>query len=80
LANSCETRTASSIEAATWRLAAGLAARGCGGDALRVRSLVMGRRADDRIEGGRQCADDFVRFLSPDAPVTRIQSPSPWIA
>ena len=41
----------------------GIGARGRGGDALRVRSLVMGRGADDRIKRRRQRADDFVRLL-----------------
>ena len=53
----------------------GIGARGRGGDAFRIRPLVMGRRADDRIERWRERADDFVRLLvARDAPVTRIQS------
>ncbi len=62
-ANSLRERTASSIEAATWMFAAGLARAAAAAMPSRIRSLVMGRRADDRIEGRRQRADDFVRLL-----------------
>ena len=59
----------------------GIGARGCGGDASRVRSLVMGRRADDR---SRRTAPARRRFRPPSChettPVTRIQSSAPWIA
>ena len=41
----------------------GIGAPRGGGDILRVRALVMGRGADDRVEGRRQRADDLVGLL-----------------
>ena len=58
----------------------GIGARGCGGDVFGIRALVMGRRADDRIEGGASAPTISSAFLSREAPVTRIQSSVPWIA
>ena len=41
----------------------GIGARCGGGDAFGIRSLVKRGRADDRVEGGRQRANNFLRLL-----------------
>ena len=58
----------------------GIGARACGGDAFGIRSLVM--RAVQMIvsKDGASAPTISSAFLSPDAPVTRIQSSAPWIA